>query len=88
MLGYFARWKQQLIDQAGGKCPCCQRSFLRGVVVPTFDHVMPLSKGGATKPGNIDILCKKCNMMKNDMLPEEWEAFKQTWQSKRGKKDT
>lgn len=36
-----------------------------------IDHVYPLSKGGAAKPGNVVTLCFSCNREKSDKLPNE-----------------
>jgi hypothetical protein len=38
---------------------------------PTNDHVHPESKGGR----EIVVACIQCNMIKADMLPDQWEAF-------------
>lgn len=32
----------------------------------TLDHVIPISKGGGLKPGNVVVLCQHCNSVKND----------------------
>lgn len=40
-------------------------------LMPTRDHVIPVSRGGRTKI----ICCQTCNGMKADMLPAEWSAF-------------
>lgn len=52
----------------------------------TVDHVLPLSEGYGLKPGNVVILCRRCNSGKNNKnindLPIEqqasliWNAFK------------
>ena len=40
-------------------------------LMPTRDHVIPLSRGGRTKI----ICCQTCNGIKADMLPGEWVVF-------------
>ena len=32
------------------------------------DHIMPVSKGGRTEPGNLRTLCARCNMGKSDKI--------------------
>ena len=44
----------------------------------TMDHVVPLSRGGKSKKGNIVAACKACNNKKKSMLPLEWEEYVST----------
>lgn len=39
------------------------------------DHVVPLSKGGMLKPGNVVLLCRSCNIKKynNDLYNLPWK---------------
>ncbi|MDY6971047.1 MAG: HNH endonuclease [Thermodesulfobacteriota bacterium] len=39
----------------------------------SMDHVVPLSRGGKSKKGNIVPACKDCNNKKRYLLPVEWE---------------
>ena len=41
----------------------------------TMDHVIPLSRGGKSKKGNIVPACKECNNRKKYLLPIEWEEY-------------
>jgi 5-methylcytosine-specific restriction protein A len=40
-----------------------------------MDHVVPLSRGGKSKKGNIVSACKECNSKKKFLLPVEWEEY-------------
>jgi 5-methylcytosine-specific restriction endonuclease McrA len=33
---------------------------------PTFEHIVPLSKGGADSPANLAIACYGCNQQRGD----------------------
>lgn len=41
-----------------------------------IDHVIPLSKGGASEPDNLAVACSLCNVRKKDKSLDEWVA---TW---------
>jgi len=41
----------------------------------TMDHVVPLSRGGRSRKGNIVPACKACNNKKKYLLPVEWEEY-------------
>jgi 5-methylcytosine-specific restriction protein A len=56
-----------------GVCYYCRREV--GRVNLTMDHVVPLSRGGKSKKGNIVPACKECNNKKKYMLPLEWEEY-------------
>lgn len=57
----------------GRPCPYCRRTMARDhwALRPTFDHVVPRSRGGREKI----ICCLQCNAIKGDMMPDEWAAF-------------
>jgi 5-methylcytosine-specific restriction endonuclease McrA len=40
-----------------------------------MDHVVPISRGGKSKKGNIVPACKECNNKKKYLLPVEWNAY-------------
>lgn len=51
--------KAQVWQRDGGKCvECGSGHYLE------FDHVIPLSRGGATSASNLQILCRSCNRTK------------------------
>jgi uncharacterized protein (UPF0248 family) len=46
-----------------GKCvQCRETSYLE------FDHIIPFSKGGASTIGNVQLLCRKCNLAKGGRI--------------------
>ena len=57
----------------GGLCYYCHRKVGREQL--TMEHVVPLSRGGKSKKGNIVPACKECNNKKRSLLPIEWEEY-------------
>jgi len=58
---------QEVMDRVwnrdGGRCvKCGSQENLE------FDHIIPVSKGGATTYRNIQLLCKKCNLEKTNKI--------------------
>ncbi|MCU1643708.1 MAG: hypothetical protein JWN03_3983 [Nocardia sp.] len=51
--------KAQVWQRDGGKCVECGDSHYL-----EFDHIIPLSRGGATSAPNLQILCRACNRAK------------------------
>jgi len=58
-----------------GVCHYCRQQVGREHL--TMDHVVPLSRGGKSKKGNIVPACKECNNKKKYLLPIEWEEYLQ-----------
>ena len=58
-----------IYDRNHGRCAICGR------YVPfadfTVDHIIPISKGGTNNMDNLQCACKTCNMIKQDILPED-----------------
>ena len=63
----------------GGLCHYCGRQVGREAL--TMDHVVPLSRGGKSKKGNIVAACKECNNKKKYLLPIEWDAYLDSFQN-------
>jgi 5-methylcytosine-specific restriction protein A len=59
-----------------GVCHYCHSDVGRERL--TMDHVVPLSRGGRSKKGNIVPACKECNNKKKSMVPLEWEEYIET----------
>lgn len=66
-----SEWWLQRINQ--GVCYYCKKKVGRGQL--TMDHVVPLSRGGKSRKGNIVPACKDCNSKKKYLLPIEWDAY-------------
>jgi len=50
-------------NRDGGRCvKCGSQENLE------FDHIIPVSKGGATTYRNLQLLCKKCNLEKSNSI--------------------
>lgn len=62
--------RRKLYARQNGKCAYCGRH--RNHKYMTVDHIIPLSKGGTNDIGNLQCVCKKCNSLKDDMMPEEF----------------
>ena len=65
--------KKQVLDlynQQGGTCCWCKTSIEDKYHI---DHIIPVSKGGSSNIDNLCLACPKCNQLKGDLLPSEWE---------------
>jgi len=55
--------KTEVWRRDGGACvTCAATEYLE------FDHVIPWSRGGATSVGNLQLLCRSCNLAKGSRL--------------------
>jgi hypothetical protein len=54
-----------------GKCAYCDTA-----TADTWDHMVPVSKGGRTTPGNIVPACRPCNSSKGDSDLADWMQAK------------
>lgn len=55
-----------LMEIFDGKCAYCLQN------ANSWDHIVPISKGGRTTPGNIVPACTKCNSSKKNQDVFEW----------------
>jgi 5-methylcytosine-specific restriction endonuclease McrA len=71
------RWQRnQLVEKQSGLCAICGLKFdsMKDI---TFDHIIPISKGGDDLFENFQLAHYHCNQLKNDMTPEEFREFQQ-----------
>jgi hypothetical protein len=55
--------KRAVWARDGGRCvKCSATDYLE------FDHIIPHSRGGASTEGNVQILCRRCNLEKSDRI--------------------
>lgn len=55
--------RRQVWARDGGRCvECGSDQYLE------FDHIIPHSKGGANTVGNVQLLCRTCNLAKGDRI--------------------
>lgn len=69
------RWQRNhLVKKYGNICYICEESF-KSIKDITFDHYIPVSKGGFDELDNYRLAHAKCNQLKADMTPEEFQEF-------------
>ena len=61
--------RNRIYNKNKGRCAIC------GEFVPcndfTIDHIIPLAKGGTNELDNLQCACRTCNVMKQDILPQD-----------------
>lgn len=50
------------------KCKFCQRD-ISAKGASALDHIIPIAGGGTSTPGNLQLLCRRCNVRKSDRAP-------------------
>jgi hypothetical protein len=58
---------------AGGRCRYCDIGI--DLMNASFDHVVPLSKGGVNEPHNLAACCMTCQRSKYTKTPEEHAEY-------------
>lgn len=69
------RWQRNhLIAKYGSQCYLCPNKFDKMQDI-TFDHWIPLSKGGEDTLENYRLAHYECNQLKGAMTPDEFQDF-------------
>ena len=56
-----------VLERAGFKCQCCGSKPLKNNdVILHIDHIIPHSLGGSNNVDNLQVLCDKCNLSKQN----------------------
>src|SRR3990167_2098159 len=68
------RWREKRqrdwFNSTPGDCTYCGKRLTWDTA--ERDHIRPLTRGGTDTPENIAIACRRCNVVKGDRTPEEW----------------
>lgn len=62
--------RKMIYDRAKGRCELCGRKILFEDM--TLDHIQPLAKGGSNDVDNLAATCYQCNLLKGNILPEDF----------------
>lgn len=57
--------RQEIFERDGYTCVICGSTEKETLEI---DHIMPISKGGKTEPGNLQTLCHDCNIRKGNNI--------------------
>lgn len=57
--------RSRVFDRDGHRCKHCGDAWDL-----ELDHIHPFSKGGSNEESNLQVLCRRCNRVKFDSLPE------------------
>lgn len=57
--------RQEIFERDGYTCVNCGSTEKESLEI---DHIMPISKGGKTEPGNLQTLCRNCNIRKENNI--------------------
>ncbi len=57
--------RQEIFKRDGYTCVNCGSTEKESLEI---DHIMPISKGGKTEPGNLQTLCRNCNIRKENNI--------------------
>lgn len=55
-------------------CPYCTKTMKPKEL--SVDHIVPRSRGGSDDMSNLHLVCKECNLLKGNLLEEEFDRLK------------
>ena len=71
--GVFTKDHERSIFTAqSGRCATPQCGADLSMTKYHADHIVPVVKGGSSDPSNRQLLCQRCNHLKQDLMPDEW----------------
>lgn len=62
--------RYDVLENGNFTCVTCGSTSKDGAKLHV-DHIVPISKGGKTEPGNLQVLCEKCNLGKSNKIPSQ-----------------
>ena len=62
--------KRATMRDCGRRCVYCATPL--DIAAATLDHVHPRAHGGAHTSGNLVAACRPCNLLKGDLLPQDF----------------
>lgn len=75
---HVIEWDHLLqVEEARGDCAYCGVELDIGQ--GTFDHAIPLDRGGPNANYNLNRCCYTCQREKGTKTPEEYAAYKELW---------
>jgi 5-methylcytosine-specific restriction endonuclease McrA len=67
---------KEIFERDGWCCQACGTATLRTTDrqylapnAPELDHILPVSKGGSHTRTNVQLLCRRCNSLKKNIIP-------------------
>ena len=69
----FCVWLWDLVGMRVIRCPYCLKFIDIGTLV--LDHKIALALGGSPCLENQEPTCQRCNLLKNELYPEEFRAL-------------
>ena len=65
--------RKSIYNNSGCRCQICGRLITYDDF--TIDHIIPLAKGGTNNMSNLQSSCVRCNSIKADVLPDDFNSL-------------